>query len=352
MKWRMSTSKIFTALLIAPLALSCTKGKSSPSDSVNLAIWGNYLSKETQARFTEQTGIRVNVMNYSSNEELLAKIQSGASGIDVAVPSDYMVDIMSKLKLLETLQKDRIPAVAKLDREVMKQPFDPENAYSLPYAWAVAGIAVNRDLYKEPVTSWRDLLENPKLAGKISLLDDVREVTAAVLLMQGHHVNTTDPGELKMARDFLLKAKKSVKMFTSDTIDVLKNKEVVAAHSYSPDALQAAAQTGGKIEFIIPKEGATRSIDNVVIIKGSRHLEAAHRLIDFLLQKRTDAEFVRSIRAGPVVLDLKQELPIELQQSRVLFPEPETLARLERIHDLGNQNRLYEDIWNSVKSSE
>ena len=359
MKRRMSTGKLvrFAVFFLPALALnlvnlvSCTN-RASETPVVNLAIWGNYLTKEAQQRFTDRTGVRVNVMNYSSNEELLAKIQSGASGIDVAVPSDYMVDIMNKLKLLETLQKDKINAYKNLAKEVLAQPFDPSNAVSLPYAWAMSGIAVNRDLFKDPITSWHDFFDNPKLRGRISLLDDVREVTGAVLKMNGHSVNSVNETELKEAREELLKIKKSVKMFTSDTVDIMKNKEVVAAQAYSSDALQAAAKGPVKIEFVIPKEGATRSIDNLVIIKGSKHLEAAHRLIDFLLQKENDAEFVQHIWAGPVVEGLKTALPAALQSNTALFPPPETLSRLERIHDLGDQNRLYEEIWTAVKSSE
>jgi spermidine/putrescine transport system substrate-binding protein len=330
---------------------ACTPKTQAPR-VVNLAIWGNYLSKQSEQRFTETTGIRLNVMNYSSNEELLAKIQSGASGIDVAVPSDYMVEVMIKLQLLEPLQKDKIPASRTLAKDVMAQPFDPDNRYSLPYAWAIAGIAVNRELFKDPIHSWHDFFENPKLNGKISLLDDVREVTAAVLKMQGRSVNTISEPELKSAKDQLLKIKKAVKMFTSDTVDILKNKEVVAAHSYSPDALQAAAKTKGKIEFIIPAEGGTRSIDNLVIVKGSKHIAEAEKLIDFLLQKENEVEFVSAIRAGPVVAGIRTVLPPELQNNSTLFPSAQVLSTLERIRDLGDQNRLYEDIWTAVKSSE
>lgn len=352
MKSLKSTLKIsWVILFIASLVTGCTK-KNSDAPTVNLAIWGNYLSKQSEQRFTEKTGIHLNVMNYSSNEELLAKIQSGGSGIDVAVPSDYMVEVMTKLQLLEPLQKNKIAASQNLAKDVLAQPYDPENRFSLPFAWVITGIAVNRDLYKDPISSWKDFFENPKLSGKISLLDDVREVTGAVLKMNGKSVNSVSEEELKTAKDELLKVKKSVKMFTSDTVDILKNKEVVAAQSYSADALQAAAKTQGKIEFVIPTEGGTRSIDNLVIVKGSKHVDEAHRLIDFLLQKETDAEFVSNMRSGPVVAGLKDALPAELKNNAALFPSAQVLSKLERIHDLGDQNRLYEDIWTAVKSSD
>lgn len=344
-----SWSLIFAGLALA--LLGCT-GKNSPDSSkeLNLAIWSNYLSEDAQARFTKETGIKINVMNYASNEELLAKAQAGPGTIDVAVPSDYMVDVMIKLELLEALDKKRLPVIESLSSESMAQPFDSQNAFSLPYAWAVAGIAVNRSLFKEPLNSWKDFFEHPKLAGKIALLDDVREVTAAVLKMQGQSVNTVDEKALADAKKELMKIRERIKMFSSDTIDILRNKEVVAAHAYSPDALQVASKSKGEIEFVIPKEGGTRSIDNLVIFKAARNKEAAHQLINFLLSKENNVQFVKTIHGGPVVQGVRDQLPDDLKTSPVLFPEKDTLARLERIVDLGEKNSLYEDIWTAVKT--
>lgn len=328
---------------------ACTKKQDSVPE-LNLAIWPNYLSAESAARFTKETGIRLNITNYSSNEELLAKIQGGASGLDVAVPSDYMVGILIKLDLLEKIDKTKIPSVAGLSPTSLKQSFDPDNSYSLPYSWNLVGIAVNRELWKEPVTSWKDLLDNPGLAGKFALLDDVREVTAAVLLMQGKDVNTTDEKDLKAAKEFLLRIRKNVKMFISDSIDILVNKEVAAAQAYMTDALQASVKTGGKIEFIFPKEGATRSIDNLVVLKSARHKEAAAKLIDFLLRKENNIELVKAVRAGPVVVLKPSELPEDLRGDTAIFPTAEMLSRTQKLFDLGAKNRLYEDIWTAVKT--
>lgn len=341
---------LIAAFSVLAVALgACTK-KKSEAEVVNLAIWGNYLSPESRQKFESTTGIKINVTNYSSNEELFAKVQTGASGFDVAVPSDYMVEIMIKERYLEPLDRAQIPNAAGLSPDMLSQGYDPQNGFSLPYAWTTAGIAVNRDLYKGKMDSWKDFFENPALAGKISLLDDVREVTAAVLKMQGSSVNTTDKVQLAKAKEALLKIRKNVKMFNSDTIDLLKNKEVVAAHAYSPDALKAK-DAGANIEYVLPKEGATRAIDNVVIVKGAPHVKNAHALINFLYSSEANLAFVKEIKAGPVLKDTKEKLPPDMQANKGLFPAPETMARLERISDLGEENRLYEDIWTAVKTA-
>ncbi|MFV8258604.1 polyamine ABC transporter substrate-binding protein [Bdellovibrio bacteriovorus] len=343
---------LMVGLALCGLLAGCTKKSAEVSEAkeVNLSIWGNYISPELQAQFEKETGIKINISNYSSNEELLAKVQMGSSGIDVAVPSDYMVEVMSKMNLLETLKQEQISNKNLIDPQFLKQNYDPENKFSLPYIWTTAGIAVNRDLYKGPIKSWKDLLENPQLKGKFALLDDVRETLGAALKMNGFSVNSTNPEEIKKAKDTLLKAKKNVKMFASDTIDILNNKEVAAAQTYSSDALQAADKSPGKIEYIIPEEGGTFAIDNLVIIKGAKHPEAAHKLINFLLSEQAEINRVKTILGGPVLKNTKAALPKEMQNNSALFPDEATLKKLERIQDQGEKNKLFEDSWTEIKT--
>lgn len=340
-------------LVLCELLIGCTK--KNPTEGgpnvVNLSIWGNYLSPEIQAEFEKETGIKINISNYSSNEELLAKVQMGGSGVDVAVPSDYMVDIMRKMKLLEPLSDQALPNKKLISERYLKQDFDPENQNSVPYAWSTAGIAVNRTLYKGPVKSWKDLLTNDQLKGKFAILDDVRETLSAALKMNGYSINTTNPAEIQKAKDTLLITKKNTKMFSSDSIDILNNKEVVAAHCYSTEALQAAAKSTDKIEYLIPEEGSTFTIDNLVIIKGAKHIEAAHKLINFLLSEKAEINKVKTIFAGPILKNTRSQLPKELQQNEALFPSEGTLKKLERIHDLGDKNKLFEDAWTEIKTN-
>lgn len=332
----------------------CTKhdkaAEASKEKVVNLAIWTNYLSLEMQEKFAKETGIKIHISNYVSNEELLAKVQAGAQGIDVAVPSDYMVDIMAKQGLLQPLDQAKIPNKAGLDPQVMGQEYDPENKFSLPYAWSTAGIAVNRELFKGTIKGWKDLFTNAELAGKISLLDDAREVIAAALKEQGMSVNARETDELAKAKAALKDLRPRVKMFRSDTIDALVNKEVAVAQAYSPDALQAGVKTGGKIEFILPEEGGTRAIDNVVILKGARNTEAAHKLINFLLSPEVNAAFVATIKGGPVVIKTKDLIAPEVKSNQALFPGHEVMAKFERLKDLGDATAQFDRIWTEIKS--
>jgi spermidine/putrescine transport system substrate-binding protein len=348
-------STVNRLLVVSIMAVAAITGCKKSADSkasreVNLAIWGNYLSTEQAQAFSAKTGIKLNISNYTSNEELLAKVQGGAGGIDVAVPSDYMVSIMAKEGLLADLDKSKIPNASQVSPELLKQSFDPENKYSLPYSWATAGIAVNRELFKGTIKSWKDVFTNPELAGRMSLLDDVREVAAAALKYNGYSVNTLDPKELKKAEETLLKLKPKVKMFRSDTVDSLVKKEVAVAHSFSTDALQAAAETNGKIEYILPEEGGTRSIDTVVILKGAKNSNEAHELINYLLSSDVNIEFVKTMWGGPVLKTTQNLLPENVKKNTALFPPASKMAKFENLQDIGETTRLYDELWTKVKT--
>ena len=345
----MSIFHVLLSVWLFVLLSACMRHEESVPKVINLSTWSNYVDIELLKEFEAKTGIKVNLSIYSSNEELLAKIQAGASGIDVAIPSDYTVTVMQKLQMLNEIDVAKIPNKELINQEFLKQSFDPDNKYSLPYAWSTAGIAVNRELYKGVIKGWKDLFLNPQLNGKLSLLDDVREVTAAALKMHGFSVNSTTPAELKQAELSLVAVKPRVKMFRSDTVEALLKKEVAVAHSYSSDALQAVRSSGGMIEYILPEEGGTRALDNLVILKGCKNIDGAHQLINFLLSLKANVSFVKTVMGGPVLKTTRQELPRDIQANQSLFPSTEQLSRFESITDLGEATNLYDKLWTHIK---
>jgi spermidine/putrescine transport system substrate-binding protein len=353
--------KLLVLLLSTLCAGGCTKKSTTESAPkaaagidkrvVNLAIWGNYLSPEQSEAFFKKTGIEIRMSNYSSNEELLAKIQAGASGYDLAVPSDYMVEIMVKMEMLEPLDRIALTNFDELNPDFLAQSYDPANKFSVPYSWTSTGIAVQRDLFKGDIKGWKDLFTNKDLAGKISFLDDARETLGAALKKEGHSYNTTDTVQIEKAKKDLLAIRKNIKMFRSDLVEALANKEVAAAHAYSIDAFQARKKTNGKVDFIIPSEGSTMAIDNLVILKGAKHLKEAHELINFFLTPETNATFVKNMFAGPVLTKTKSLLPKDLQENQTLFPTKAALTKLERLQDLGETTRQYDEAWTEIKSN-
>jgi spermidine/putrescine-binding protein len=346
-----------TACLLTLLFVACTQkpagstAKSAEVKVVNLAIWTNFVTPEILSEFEKQTGIKVQVSNYSSNEELLAKIQAGAEGYDVAAPSDYMVAAMEHLGLLTEIDRQKITNFKDLDPKVLGRYYDPTNKFSVPFSWGTTGIAVNEKLTTANIRSWKDLFENKSIAGKFTLLDDVRETLGAALKMQALSLNAKTNAELQKGRTVLLDVKKRVKGFTSETLAGLVNGEMAVAHAYSCDALMAAQKTKGAVKYVIPEEGCTFWIDNLVIPKGAKHVEAAHKLIDFLLAPQVGVQRVSLLFSAPSNKLSTVMLSKEFQNNQSLFPTDKQLARCEMLEDLGDSLPEWDRIWTEVKAT-
>lgn len=340
----------------------CTSREGTPSSPgasaapsgervVNLAIWSNYISKDFLEEFEKQSGVRVVISNYSSNEELLGKLQAGATGYDVAVPSDYMVFVMAKLGLLTTLDRAQISQFGEIEPGAKGGAYDPTNQFSIPYGRGVTGIAFNKEVVTEPVLSWKDLFENEKHAGKIGLLDDVRESIGSALKWKGHSINSTDPAQLAEAKSILVSAQKRIKAFSSEPVPLLLSGEVVMAQAYSSDALKARKLSAGKIDFVIPKEGTSLWVDCLVIPKGSPHQKEAHQLINFFLQARVAASRTEHFFVSPVVQGVRALLPEVLQKDPILFPPPARWKEFESVRDLEDKGTEWDRVWTEVKAS-
>lgn len=350
----------FAALAAALLTLSaaCTAkppAPGAPSSSpaaapVSLAIWSNYVTPEVLQDFERRTGARVVVTNFSSNEELLAKLQAGGGGYDVIVPSDYMVKILVALKLLTPLDRARLPHAAGLDPKLMGLGLDPRNEHALPYQWGTTGIAVNRRKFKGAIEGWKDVFGRRELRGKWTLLDDVREGLGAALKLGGRGLNERDPARIADAARRLRGARDEIQAFTSEPMSLLVEGGAWVAHAYSSDALQASARAGGSIEFIIPAEGGTLWIDHLAVPASARNAAGAHALIDYLLDPETIARVVPSIQVATASVAALPRLPAAYRENRAIFPDAATRARLELLEDLGDALPAWERSWTEIKA--
>ncbi|KXK02728.1 MAG: polyamine ABC transporter periplasmic-binding protein PotD [Nitrospira sp. OLB3] len=194
--------------------------------------WSDYVGPEIIREFERREQAKVVVDTFSSNEELLAKLQSGATGYDVAVPSDFMVAIMMQQGLLSELDRTQLPNAADLEPHLRAPHFDPEGQYSVPYLWGTVGIGYDSAVITTPPDSW-SVLWDPRYRGRISMLNDQREVFGAVLRAMGRSMNSTDPKEIEAAKESLLRQKPLVKTYTSDHYDqLLASGEVILAHGW------------------------------------------------------------------------------------------------------------------------
>jgi spermidine/putrescine transport system substrate-binding protein len=293
--------------------------------------------------------------NFASNEDLLAKLQAGASGYDIIVPSDYMVAIMISLDMLAQLDKENIPNLENLDPQFAEMPFDPNGDYSVPYQWGTTGIGYRSDIVEEDITSWAALFD-PALAqkyeGRISMLNDVREAVGAALKYEGYSLNSTDPEQLEEAQGLLLQQKPFLAKYDSQSVaDSLVSGDVVLAHGWSGDIFVAQTENED-IVYTIPEEGAVVWVDNLAILattEGDRKY-TAEVFINYLLRPEIGAQITNWVWYGSPNAAAEPYIDEEILGDPAIYPPDDVMQNLEFIRDVGEATQLYDRIWTEVKS--
>lgn len=331
-------------------------------DVLYLYIWNNYISDATAARFEAWCGCRLKQDYYSDNEEMLAKLEAGATGYDLLVPTGNAVQTLIRKQELRPLDKGLLPHFANLNPAYLDNWYDPANRYSVPYAYTVTLIGYNATRLQElglPTDTWALIFEPKyleKLKGRVTVLNSARELMAAAMRYLGHSVQDTAPEKWQAARDLILRAKPYWATFSNSTyIKDLAIGTIWVAHGYSNDMFRAredakAAHRPFSIGFAIPKEGAVLAVDNFVIHKGSRRPDLAHRFIDFMLNGENAADVSNLIGAGNPNAAALPHIRPEVAGESAIFPTPADLQRLEMLRDLEpKQRRLMSRLWTEIK---
>ncbi len=286
----MSVPKLKTLALAVGLLLS---GAAGAAESINLYNWSDYIAPDLLKKFEKDTGIKVNLDVYDSNESLLAKLKAGATGYDIVVPSDYMIKIMIDEKLLTKFDAPKMANFKNVMAPLDKPAFDPQRGYSAPYMWGVTGFSY--DSARVPggklEESWKSFFEPPAaLKGQVVALNDVNDMFVAASLYLGINQCTEDAKQGQKVLDLLTKQKPLLAMYNSDgTIERMQAKEVMVHHQWNG----AAYRTKEKLKtavFVIPKEGIPFWNDNFAIPVGAKNPEGAKKFINWMMAPENIAE--------------------------------------------------------------
>jgi spermidine/putrescine-binding protein len=331
-------------IIISFLLISCGGDK----NKVNVYIWSDYLPPDVIEEFEKETGIKVNLDTYDSNEALLEKLQTGVSKYDVIVPSDYMVQILIKQNLLHKIDKSKIQNLKNINEKFLNLEFDPENNFSIPFFWGTTGFAYRKDKLGEIPDSWKVLFDE-KYNGKILMLDDMRECFAVALKLLGHSINETDTTILLKAKELLMKQKKLVKQYNSSGFDqAILSGDVWIAHGWSGQLIRAS-ETDTNIVYVLPKEGGTLWIDNLAIPKTAENIENAHIFINFLLKPEIGAR-VSEFSGYATTNDLAKRFINPKYLTKWRYPDDKMLENFELMKDLGMVTKLLDRFWTEIKS--
>jgi spermidine/putrescine transport system substrate-binding protein len=322
------------------------------ADELNIYNWGEYINPAVLQKFEEETKIKVNLSTYSSNEEMLAKIQGGATGYDIVFPSVHMQDIMAKLNLLEKTDINSYEGFKNIDPRFLRAKSDPKGEYCLPYAFGTVGILYNRRVLGKDITGWRDLVATVKAKHlKFTLLDDMREVLGVGLMLNGHSVNSTNPEELQQAADTVIDIKPYVAAFTYDSRPMVESGDIAAAHFFVGSMINVFGNPKD-LGYVIPEEGATMYQEDMCVLKTSPNKANAIKFQQFYTRPDIAALNVAQQTNGTPNVPARQLTPENIKNSKEINPTDETMTRLQIFENLGPGLRQFDRAWTKVKTAQ
>ena len=312
---------------------------------LNIYSWSDYIAEDTVPNFEKEFGVKVTYDTYESNEEMVAKLQAGASGYDIVVPSNYIVPVMTAINLAYPLNRKYIPNLANLAPTFVNPVFDPGNTYAVPYQWGTTGFAYRTDKITTAPDSWA-IFQDPKYKGKMTQMDDMRDVVGAWLRFKGHSLNSIDPAELAAAKADALIAKKNLKAYISAPVKgQLISGDVWIAQLWNGDTTQARAEQPA-LGYVLPKEGCNIWTDSLMVTAGAQHKRVAHEFINYILRPDVGASVSNFTGYGS-----PNNEALARMTTPIPYPTAEEFQRLEYYKDLGASGQLWDQLWTEIKSS-
>ena len=342
---------LLAALLACALLIPAMAEADKPFAGTQLKVynWYDYIDESVLDIFEEETGIHVNYVNFSQNEDMYTKLSTGAEVYDVVFPSEYMIERLIKEDLIAELNLDNIPNMVNVLDSLLDPTYDPGNAHSIPYMWGTLGIVVNTEMVTEPITSWTALLDE-KYSGSIFMMDSVRDTIGLALKTLGFSMNSHDEDELAQAGEWLMAQRDSgvVGGYILDQAkDMMANDEAAMAVMYSGDALYAM-EKNDKLAYVIPDEGSNIWVDGMCVPKTSQNKEAAECFINFMCRPDIAQMNMEYIYYSSPIKQVVENLGEEELASTAMNPTEEMVARCEYYTDISDVAWMYDDVWMDV----
>ena len=369
--------KKLTALLLAAVLLCCALltgcGSASKTLTLNVYNWGEYISDGSEDSFdtvrefekwyetTYKEKIHVNYDTYASNEDMYNKLSSGAVSYDLIIPSDYMVERMSKEGMLLPLNFDNIPNYRYIDESFRGLYYDPEDLYSVPYTYGVVGVIYNANAVDEADVGGWELMWNSKYAGNILQFNNPRDAFGTAMYKLGLDVNSTDTAVWQQALAELKTQAPLVKSYVMDEIyNMMESGEAAIGTYYAGDYFTMLDNQSDAVDlrFYYP-ERTNYFVDAMCIPKACQHKELAEIFINYMLSEEVaiaNAEYICYASPNSLVYE-SAEYAEELGEEAmaILYPGIEDFASLYNAYAFRNLDQdtlnTLNTLWEELKIS-
>lgn len=349
--------KALIALAAIPLLAmtACSdgsSGNSTDSDTLNVYAWADEIPESVVEAFTKETGIKVQMDTFDSNETMIAKLSAGNSGYDLVQPSQYAVQQLAGQQLIEELDHSKIQGLENLSPQFADPSYDPGNKYSVPWVWGTTGLIYNEKCTGKPVDSWEALFD-PAYKGRIYMLDNMLAAYIVGLQVLGYEADSTDQAQIEAATNKLQEQKSLLAGYNSTNYaDLVSQGQACVAEAWGGTSTAKVVESNPDVKYVLPKEGGTMWTDGFAIAKGAEHADAAYKFINFTLRPEiaamaTDDGSMASVNEAAQAKITKKDL---LENAAVYAPAA-SVENAGFVVDPGKAMTLYQQGWTKVKSS-
>jgi spermidine/putrescine transport system substrate-binding protein len=319
--------------------------------ALTLLTWPDYISPETLQQFESESGIKVELELVPSAVELIERMQTDSSGVDVLVPPDYAVRELSARGRLLNLDASQLPNLEHLESRFYRgRAHDPESRVSVIKDWGTTGFLYRTDMIYEFLESWADFWRlSEKLSGCVTVLDSPGEVIGAALKLRGHSYNASSPEELAEARDDLLALKPHLLAFETNYKPLLASGKACLSLGWNGDAAALIAQ-GIPVRYVLPREGSQIWEDDWAIAVDTPNPDLAHAFLNFVLRPEVAAQEARYTRYATGNHSARALLDEEMREDPATYPPPERLSKLEYGMPIDTDGqRRPEQLWREIR---
>jgi spermidine/putrescine transport system substrate-binding protein len=338
----------YLVILLGVLLAGCGQSK----QKIHVFIWPDYIDPQAVADFEREFDCQVTMDFYEDIGTMQTKLAAGGASVyDIVVPGHMTLPGLIQRGLVAPIRPENIPNLRNIDPQFLNPKFDPGNRHSVPYLWGTSGIYVRAPKGQPVEDTWGLIFDPAKQPGPFLLLEDYRLCIGAALQYKGYRINTTNPKELAEARELLLEAKKRSLGFSTSfaTKGRVLGKDAALATAYNNDAMRGVGEDA-ETRYFVPREGSGIWLDTLSIPANAPHRDLAEKFINFMLDAKVAAriaDFTRTATPNKAALEF---INPEDRSNPGIYPAAEIMARLEYALDLGEANKLYDEIWTQIKA--
>ena len=328
----MKTIRLLATFALLTIAAVPAYAQAKKKSVLNLFCWSEYVPQEVIDGFTKETGIKVNVENYDSNEAMMSKLLGGGSKYDLIQPSEYTIESLVKAEKLEPLDLANIPNIKNLDPKFTKMPHDPDGKYCVTWMAGTVGIVINTAKVKEPVTGLKDVFSG-KYKKRIVVLNDAREIVTWAMNTLALPINEVTPDALEKVKPVLADWLPQIKVYDSDSPKTaLLNGDVDLGVVWSGEAA-ILWKKNKKFAYVLPTEGSHQFIDSLAIPKGAPNKENAEKFINYILKPEVSVLVSDAFPYTNPNAEAVKLLKKEQRENPASYPTGE--PKLETFRDIG-----------------